>query len=123
MSINSRFHPINIMLRLDIANIDTDASYYLPYIQDRTGKIVYAGIANDAQTATNTCTVQLAIGSTDVTGGLITIPSGAAAGTVTTCTPTANNVITAGNSLKVTLGGSSTGSSRGHLVVVVQVEN
>lgn len=122
MSINERFNKRATMLHLDVANIDTDAAYYVPYIQDEPGVILKAAVCNDAQTSTNTCTVQLAISGTDVTGGLMTIASGAAAGAVTSCAPTAKNRVSPGQAIRVTFGGSSGGSSRGHVCIMVAME-
>lgn len=120
-NINTRFRPVEYMLELDIANIDTDADYYITYPYTESAFLVSAAITNDAAITTADATVALAINGTTVVGGSITIANSSGAGSTRSVTiaksPTSR--IKKGDVLKVTLGGSSGGSSRGHFIAVL----
>lgn len=53
-------------------------------------------------------TLTASIGGTNITGGVISIPHGTGRGTVGSATPTANNVVAAGNKISITVGGGNT---------------
>ncbi len=102
---------------LDIASLDTVGDYYIPFAYNSTIDKVYSTIDGAILTADKTLT--LSIGGVDVTNGVITITqAGSAAGDVDSCTPTANNTVSAGAALKVAATGGTTGGIRAHLTIV-----
>jgi hypothetical protein len=106
-------------LCLDIADGSAEATYYLVAPHAGTISKIYSVIDGAVSTADITITGK--IGSTAITNGAITIATASsAAGDVDSCTPTAENVITAGAAMNfVVTGGGAGGSPRIHLVVVI----
>lgn len=104
-------------ITLDIATINTSTDYYLVMPHTCTIDKIYSVI--DAAVATADKTITSYIGATPLTNGSFTIATaGSAAGDVDSCTPTAANTLTAGQALKLTTAGGSTGDSRVHITVV-----
>jgi len=108
-----------IPLCLDIADGSADATYYL--VSPWAGAITGIRTVIDAVVSTADITVTAKIGATGMTNGVVTIAtSGSAAGDVDTATPTAANVVTAGQAMNfVVAGGGSAGAPRIHLVALL----
>jgi hypothetical protein len=106
-------------LTLDIADGSADATYYL--VCPHAGDIAEIYTVIDGAVSTADITVTAKIGSTGVTGGVVTITSAAsAAGDVDVATPSAANTVAAGDAINlVVAGGGSGGSPRIHVVVVI----
>lgn len=104
---------------LDIADGSADAVYYV--IAPHAGTISQIKTVIDAVVSTADITITPAIGVTAVTDGVITIATAAsAAGDIDTATPSAANVVTAGQAINFTVaGGGSGGSPRIHLVATI----
>jgi len=107
-------------LNLDIADVSAEAVYYLlvPY----AGTIKSIVSVADSAVLTADVTITAAIGAVAVTGGALTLAfSGAAAGDIATCAPTAANALTAGQAINFTVtGGGAAGTGpRVHLAVVI----
>ena len=104
---------------LDIADGSAEAVYYL--VCPHAGTISQIATVIDAAVATADITVTAAIGATGVTGGVVTIATAAsAAGDLDTATPTALNVVTAGQAVNFTVtGGGAGGTPRVHLVMTI----
>lgn len=107
-------------LFLDIADGSADATYYL--IAPHAGEIKKIWTVIDAVVSTADITVTAALGSTAVTDGVVTIATaGSAAGDVDSIEPSAENVVTAGQAIKLTVsGGGSGGAPRIHVAVVIE---
>lgn len=107
------------VLTLDIADGSADATYYLVAPHAGTISKIYTVI--DGVVSTADITVTSNIGVTAVTNGVVTIATAAsAAGDVDSATPTAANVVTAGQAMNfVVAGGGAGGSPRVHLAVVI----
>lgn len=108
-----------IPLCLDIADGSADATYYL--VSPFAGEITKIQTVIDGVVSTADITITGKIGASAITNGVVTIATSAsAAGDVDTATPTAANVVTAGQAMNfVVAGGGSGGSPRIHLVVTV----
>ncbi len=106
-------------LHLDIADGSADATYYL--VSPHAGTISKIYTVTDGVVSTADITVTANIGVTAVTTGVVTIATAAsAAGDVDSATPTAANVVTAGQAMNfVVAGGGAGGSPRVHLAVVI----
>ena len=105
---------------LDIDDISAEAVYYL--VSPHAGTISKIYTVADGAVLTADPTITAAIGATGVTNGVVTIATaGAAAGDVDSATPTAANVVTAGQAVNFTVtGGGAAGTGpRVHLVMVV----
>ena len=107
------------ILSLDIADGSADADYFL--VSPHAGAISKIYSVIDGQVATADITITASIGATPVTGGVVTIATAdSAAGDVDVATPSAANVVTAGQAIKLTVaGGGSGGSPRIHVAVVI----
>jgi len=107
------------VLTLDIADGSAEAVYYL--LSPHAGTISKIWTVTDAAVATADITITAAIGATGVTNGVVTIATAAsAAGDVDSATPTAANVLTAGQAVNFTVtGGGAGGTPRVHLAMVV----
>lgn len=105
----------NYTLNLDIADGSADSTYWV--VAPHAGAITACWTAIDGAVATADITVDLEINNVAVTGDLITIATAASAGgDVDTSTPSAANVLTAGQALEVIVaGGGAGGSPRVHL--------
>ncbi len=104
---------------LDIADGSAEAVYYL--VCPHAGTISKISTVTDAAVATADITITPAIGATGVTNGVVTIATAAsAAGDLDTATPTAANVVTAGQAVNFTVtGGGAGGTPRIHLVMTI----
>ncbi len=107
------------ILSLDIADGSADADYFL--VSPHAGAISKIYSVIDGPVGTADITITASIGATPVTGGVVTIAtSESAAGDVDVATPSAANVVTAGQAIKLTVaGGGSGGSPRIHVAVVI----
>lgn len=107
------------LLFLDIADGSADATYYIRVPHDGTVTKIYSVIDNVVSTAD--IVIVAKDPSATLTNGTITITqSGSAAGDADECTPTANNVFTAGGRLAFDVsGGGSGGAPRIHLAIVL----
>ena len=107
------------ILSLDIADGSADADYFL--VSPHAGAISKIYSVIDGAVGTADITITASIGATPVTGGVVTIAmAGSAAGDVDVATPSAANVVTAGQAIKLTVaGGGSGGSPRVHVAVVI----
>lgn len=108
------------VLHLDIEDASAEAVYYLVSPHAGTISAVYSVIDSAVLTADVTITGK--IGATAITNGVVTITqSGSAAGDIDTATPTAANVLTAGQAMNFTVtGGGAAGTGpRIHLAVVI----
>lgn len=107
------------VLTLDIADGSAEAVYYL--VCPHAGTINKIWSVTDAAVATADITITAAIGVTGVTNGVVTIATAAsAAGDIDSATPTAANVVTAGQAINLTVtGGGAGGTPRIHVAVVI----
>ena len=107
------------ILSLDIADGSADADYFL--VSPHAGAISKIYSVIDGAVGTADITITASIGATPVTGGVVTIASASsAAGDVDVATPSAANVVTAGQAIKLTVAGGGTGGSpRVHVAVVI----
>jgi len=107
------------ILSLDIADGSADADYFL--VSPHAGAISKIYSVIDGPVGTADITITASIGTTPVTGGVITIATAnSAAGDVDVATPSAANVVTAGQAIKLAVaGGGSGGSPRIHVAVVI----
>ena len=107
------------ILSLDIADGSADADYFL--VSPHAGAISKIYSVIDGPVGTADITITASIGTTPVTGGVITIATAnSAAGDVDVATPSAANVVTAGQAIKrAVAGGGSGGSPRIHVAVVI----
>ena len=107
------------ILSLDIADGSADADYFL--VSPHAGAISKIYSVIDESVGTADITITASIGATPVTGGVVTIATaGSAAGDIDSATPSAANVVTAGQAIKLAVaGGGSGGSPRVHVAVVI----
>lgn len=107
------------VLCLDIADGSADTTYYV--VCPHAGTISRIWTVIDGAVATADITITANIGATPVTGGVVTIATAAsAAGDIDSATPTAANVVTAGQAVNfVVAGGGAGGSPRIHLAMVI----
>ncbi len=107
------------ILSLDIADGSADADYFL--VSPHAGAISKIYSVIDGEFGTADITITASIGATLVTGGVVTIATAnSAAGDVDVATPSAANVVTAGQAIKLAVaGGGSAGSPRIHVAVVI----
>lgn len=106
-------------LSFDIANLDTVADYYIVFPYAGTITKLYSVIDSAIGGADKILTMSIA--GVAVTGGATTIAfTGAAAGDIDSCTPSAANTMAAGAALKIAATGASTGAARCHVVIDYQ---
>ena len=107
------------ILSLDIADGSADADYFL--VSPHAGAISKIYSVIDGSVGTADITITASIGTTPVTGGVVTIATAnSAAGDVDVATPSAANVVTAGQAIKLAVaGGGAGGSPRIHVAVVI----
>lgn len=93
-----------------IVDASVEASYFV--IADHAGTIDKVTVVTDSAVLTADVTVTAKIAGAAVTGGVVTCPvSGAAAGNVASCTPTAARTVTAGQAIELVVsGGGSAGT-------------
>lgn len=106
-------------LHLDIADGSAESTYYI--VTPHAGTITKIYTAIDGVVSTADITITAKLGSTGITTGVVTIATAAsAAGDMDSASPTALNVVAAGDVINfVVTGGGAGGSPRIHLVVVV----
>lgn len=107
------------VVNLDIADGSADTVYYA--VCPHAGTINKIWTVIDGAVLTADITVTAAIGATPITNGVVTIATAAsAAGDIDSATPTAANVVTAGQAVNFTVaGGGAGGTPRVHLAMVV----
>lgn len=107
------------VVNLDIADGSAEALYYA--VCPHAGDIAKIWTVTDGSVGTADITITAAIGAVAVTGGVVTIATaGSAAGDVDSCTPSAENTVTAGQPVNFTVtGGGAGGSPRIHLAMVI----
>lgn len=109
-------------LVLDIADIDTAASFFVvaPYAGTITKIWSVIDTAITVANNTLTCSILSAGVTTAITNGTITIGfSGAVAGDVDSCVPTALNIVAAGDAIKIATDGGSTTATRCHITIII----
>ncbi len=104
---------------LDIPDGSLDATYYV--ICPHAGTISTINTVTDAAVSTADITITPKIGATAITDGVVTIATaGSAAGDLDSSTPSALNVVTAGQAVNFAVaGGGSGGAPRIHLAMVI----
>ena len=107
-------------LTLDIADGSAEGVYYL--VCPHAGAIKKIHSVIDGAVSTADITITAAIAGTPVTNGVVTIATAASgAGDVDVASPTAANVVTAGQAISLTVtGGGAGGSPRVHVAVVIE---
>jgi hypothetical protein len=107
-------------VNLDIADGSAEGVYYA--VCPHAGQIKKIWTVTDGAVGTADITVTAKIGATAVTDGVVTIAtSGSAAGDIDSATPSAANVVTAGQAVNFTVtGGGSGGTPRVHLVMEIE---
>lgn len=107
------------LVQLDIADGSAEASYFA--VAPFAGSISKIWTVTDGAVSTADITVTAKIATVAVTNGVVTIATAAsAAGDVDVATPTAANVVTAGQAIEfVVTGGGAGGAPRIHLYAVV----
>ncbi len=108
-----------VVLTVDIADLSADTAHYV--VSPVAGDITKLWSVIDGAVGTADVTITAAIGTTNVTNGVITIATaGSAAGDVDSATPTAANTVAVGDVIRLTVaGGGSGGSPRGHVTIVI----
>lgn len=106
-------------LTYTIADGSAEATYYV--VCPHAGTIAKIYTVTNGAVGTADITLTGKIGSTAITNGVVTIATAAsAAGDVSSATPTAANVVTAGQAVNfVVTGGGSGGTPAIHLAVVI----
>lgn len=104
---------------LDIADGSADSTYYV--VCPHAGAIGRIWTVIDDVVSTADITITANIGATPVTDGVVTIATaGSAAGDVDSATPSAANVVTAGQAINfVVAGGGAGGAPRIHLAFTI----
>lgn len=104
---------------LDIADGSADSTYYV--VCPHAGAIGRIWTVIDGVVSTADITITANIGATPVTDGVVTIATaGSAAGDVDSATPSAANVVTAGQAVNfVVAGGGAGGAPRIHLAFTI----
>ena len=102
-----------VVLSFDIADGSAEAVYYL--VSPYAGAIKTIQTVTDGVVSTADITITPKIGSTAVTGGVVTIATASsAAGDVDSATPSAANTVTAGQAINFTVTGGGAGGSPRH---------
>jgi len=116
---NSRFEEY-YTLNLEVPDISTQNSAgYVGVPIDGYVVKAYSVIAGAITGAD--ADITLSDGTTDMTNGVITVAnSGSAAGDVDSCTPTANNEVTAGDVIKAISDGASTNAVLVRITLVIK---
>lgn len=104
---------------INVTDLSAEATYYM--VMPHAGSITKIWSVTNAAVATADVTLTFKIGATAITGGVVTIATAAsAAGDVDSATPSALNIVTAGQAINfVVTGGGSGGTPLGHVVVVL----
>ena len=108
------------VLTVDIADLSADAAHHV--VSPVAGTVAKLWSVTDGAVSTADVTITPSIGGVDITDGVLTIATaGSGAGDVDTATPSAANVVAAGQAIKLTVaGGGSGGSPRGHVTIVIE---
>jgi hypothetical protein len=116
---NSRFEDY-YTLELEVPDLSTENSAgYVAVPID--GYVVKAYSVLAGAVTVGNATITLSDGTTNMTNGVITVAySGSAAGTVDSCTPTANNEVSAGDIVKAISNGGSTDACLVRIVLVIK---
>ena len=115
MTLPSPVSAADNVMNVSLANITAATVAYIPLT--RPGRVKKIAVVPTAVTATGSATFQLAYappGSstfTNIANGLVTVPSGTAAGltTVVDLPPSTDSYVVDGGCLRVTVGGTATG--------------
>lgn len=103
---------------------------YLPNLADVDSVFVVSPIAGIIKKAyvtihnpiDTTTVVTLKIGGVALTDGVISVvASGSTSGSVFSCTPTANNLVAAGQSVEIASNGAATASDPAYITILVEV--
>lgn len=107
-----------VVLNAQLEDVSTASSVYV--VSPIAGKIIAAyGVLHGAISGANSV-VALSIGGVAVTNGSFTVAySGSAAGDVDSCAPTAANVVTAGQAIKIDTDGGSTGTVKETISILI----
>ena len=107
-----------IYLSVDMTDVSAASTSYLPSpVAGTISKVLL--ILNGSITSINSI-VTTKIGSTAVTGGVITVAySGSAAGSVFSAIPTAANTVVAGDNINFTTDGASSTTARATIIVEI----
>ncbi len=110
---------LDYALPFDIADGSADTVYYIPV--PLAGTLTGIMTATDGAVGTANITITASIGGVAVTGGVVTIATaGSAAGDYDSASPSANNAVTAGSVIALTVaGGGSGGSPRIHGSLII----
>lgn len=114
----TNYYTVSVHLDTIVGATARVGRFIVPY--SGAGSIVQIDAVNDVATATGSLTLTSAIGATPITGGVITMVSGTAAGTAGTCSPSAANTVVAGSVVKVTVGGANDGDGRSTVTFTIQ---
>lgn len=109
-----------LALTMRFEDIGTAGNQFI--VSPLAGKVAGIWVTCDvAPTGSNTV-LTASISGTAITAGNITVPfSGAAAGDVSSCTPSALNVVTAGQAIKINTDGGATNTVPATLVFLLDV--
>lgn len=109
-------------ITVELDDISTASSTYVPTPAGGTVTKAWSVIHGAIATADSTLTIKPA--GTAATGGTITVAySGSAAGDIDSCTPTANNTVTAGGYIEVETDGASTNTVRVTLTIEITLSD
>lgn len=100
-----------VCMSIELTDISTPASYYI--VIPIAGVISKFYTVIESNITGSNAGIALYINGVAVTNGTITVTqSGSAAGDIDSCTPTAANIVTAGQAIEVRLDGASSGTCR-----------
>lgn len=109
-----------VILRFDPVSTKAADAAVVRVVSPVAGTIAKIYSVANAALATGDATLTGKIGSTAITGGVITITeSGSAAGDVDSATPTAANTVAVGSVISLTGGGASTATATASCSVVI----
>ena len=102
-----------------VSDLTIEATHYM--VMPHAGSITKIWSVTNGAVATADVTLTFKLGATAITNGVVTIATAAsAAGDVDSATPTALNIVTAGQAINfVVTGGGAGGTPLGHVVVVL----
>lgn len=108
-----------VYITADHDDLDTTSAHYI--VSPVAGMITKIWSVLDGAIATADTVLTASIGGVNLTNGTITIAySGSAAGDVDSCTPTANNAVSAGTAIKIVSDGATTTSgAHAHLTLEI----
>lgn len=107
-----------VILTCRLTDVSTASSVYVVAPIAGTVSKIYSALQGPITVADSVVTAS--IGGVNLTNGSLTVAySGSAAGDVDSCTPTANNTVTAGQAIKITTDGASTDTAALVLTIVI----